>query len=298
MFFILCNVITMMVDGYPPLSPQTEQTLKSFNLLFTVIFIFEFVINHLAFGLFGYWSDVSMAFDGFIVITSIIELNTSGKGSLTALRGFRLLRVVKLAKNITSFRILVKAIGHTVMSLFPLFVVLALTIFVFTLMGMTFFATYFRFEDDDEGRRALTDPGPYCIAYEECMNCPTIGPGCPTDCLDCIPRAHFDQLTWGLVTCFQILSGENWNAVMYDGMLAYRNIDGKNYEYLAILYFFGLVVFGQLIILNLFLAVLMSNFDESSTKIRREEREKREKVLQQKRKSGVNPARASRSARR
>ena len=43
-------------------------------------------------------------------------------GSLTALRGFRLLRVVKLAKNITSFRILVKAIAQTVVSLLPLFV--------------------------------------------------------------------------------------------------------------------------------------------------------------------------------
>ena len=37
--------------------------------------------------------------------------------------------------------------------------VLALTIFVFTLMGMTFFATYFRFEDDDEARRAITMDG-------------------------------------------------------------------------------------------------------------------------------------------
>merc|ERR1719271_1039480 len=129
------------------------------------------------------------------------------------------------------------------------------------------------------------------------MNCPTIGPGCPTDCLDCIPRAHFDQLTWGLVTCFQILSGENWNTVMYDGMLAYRNIDGKNYEYVAILYFFGLVVFGQLIILNLFLAVLMSNFDEASSKIRKEEAEKRKEKQEARRKTTTETGRASLSQR-
>merc|ERR1719506_405054 len=297
MFFILCNVIIMMADGYPPLSPQTEQTLKSLNLIFTWIFILEFIVNHLAFGLWGFWSDVSMAFDGFIVITSIIELALSGKGSLTALRGFRLLRVVKLAKNITSFRILVKAIAQTVVSLLPLFVVLALTIFVFTLMGMTFFATYFRFEDDDEARRAITMDGPYCIPYAECYNCPKIGPGCPSECVDCIPRAHFDELTWGLVTCFQILSGENWNTVMYDGMLAYRNIDGKNYEYVAILYFFGLVVFGQLIILNLFLAVLMSNFDEASSKIRKEEAEKRKEKQEARRKTTTETGRASLSQR-
>ena len=58
------------------------------------------------------------------------------------------------------------------------------------------------------------DVGPYCIPYAECYNCPKIGPGCPSECVDCIPRAHFDELTWGLVTCFQILSGENWNTVM------------------------------------------------------------------------------------
>ena len=48
--------------------------------------------------------------------------SVQNSGSLTALRGFRLLRVVKLAKNITSFHILVKAIAQTVVSLLPLFV--------------------------------------------------------------------------------------------------------------------------------------------------------------------------------
>jgi uncharacterized membrane protein len=84
---------------------------------------------------------------------------------------------------------------------------------------------------------------------------------------------------------------------MYDGMLAYRNIDGNNYEYIAILYFFGLVVFGQLIILNLFLAVLMSNFDEASSKIRKEEAEKRKEKQEARRKTTTETGRASLSQR-
>lgn len=33
-----------------------------------------------------------------------------------------------------------------------------------------------------------------------------------------VPRAHFDTVAWGLYTVFQLLTTENWNNVMYDGM--------------------------------------------------------------------------------
>ena len=46
-------------------------------------------------------------FDGLIVITSFIELRLDGSGAITAFRGFRLLRIFKLAKKWTSFRVLV-----------------------------------------------------------------------------------------------------------------------------------------------------------------------------------------------
>jgi hypothetical protein len=56
------------------------------------------------------------------------------------------------------------------------------------------------------------------------------------------------------ITVFQILAGENWPAVMYDGVRATG--------WLGILYFIAWVVLGQFILLNLFLAVLMDNFDK------------------------------------
>merc|ERR1719343_658543 len=45
---------------------------------------------------------------------------------------------------------------------------------------------------------------------------------------DCIPRAHFDNFGWGFVTIFQIMTGENWNAIMYAGMRATRH---DNFEW-------------------------------------------------------------------
>lgn len=38
-----------------------------------------------------------------------------------------------------------------------------------------------------------------------------------------VSRANFDNILWSLVTIFQILTGENWNLVMYDGIRSQTN---------------------------------------------------------------------------
>lgn len=55
---------------------------------------------------------------------------------------------------------------------------------------------------------------------------------------------------------FGVLVGENWNDVMY---LCMRSIG-----WIASIYFISLIVFGNIIMLNLFLAILLGNFDEAS----------------------------------
>ncbi|TMW68721.1 hypothetical protein Poli38472_006189 [Pythium oligandrum] len=83
-----------------------------------------------------------------------------------------------------------------------------------------------------------------------------------------VPRANFDTILWSMVTVFQILTGENWNVVMYDGW--------RSAGWSAVLYFISLIVFGNFIVLNLFLAILLGNFEESSEDEKREEREREE----------------------
>ncbi|CAM9230438.1 unnamed protein product, partial [Laminaria digitata] len=50
----------------------------------------------------------------------------------------------------------------------------------------------------------------------------------------------------------QILSGENWNTVMYDA----RRATG----WVSVFYFVSLIIMGMMIVMNLFLAILLSNF--------------------------------------
>lgn len=69
---------------------------------------------------------------------------------------------------------------------------------------------------------------------------------------DGVPRHNFDTLVWAAVTVFQILTGEDWNQVMYDGVRAT--------SMWSTLYFVALIVIGDFMILNLFIAILLSNF--------------------------------------
>lgn len=67
-----------------------------------------------------------------------------------------------------------------------------------------------------------------------------------------VPRHNFNNIMWSAVTVFQILTGEDWNSIMYDCI-------SVTSPYSAF-YFVALIVVGDFMILNLFIAILLSNF--------------------------------------
>ncbi|CAB1336502.1 unnamed protein product, partial [Coregonus sp. 'balchen'] len=70
-------------------------------------------------------------------------------------------------------------------------------------------------------------------------------------------RSTFDTFPQALLTCFQILTGEDWNAVMYDGIMAYG---GPVFPQMIVcIYFVSLFVVGNYILLNVFLAIAVDN---------------------------------------
>jgi len=78
-----------------------------------------------------------------------------------------------------------------------------------------------------------------------------------------VPRANYDEILWAIVTVFQIMIGDQWNMVMYQ---AYSSSSKS-----AVSYFFFLVLFGKIILLNLFLAILLGYFEQASLMIREDQ---------------------------
>jgi len=250
---ILGNVVAMMMERFPP-DPSQDRPLFVVNVLFLVIFCLEMIIELVARGPGGYIRNATTAFDGFTTLVSIIEMSTGGEGGLKALRTLRLFRVLnKLATRFPALGVMMKAMVGTARDMRYWLVLFVLAQCIFTLMLMNFFANEFHFEETDVPptvfAKSISLPG------QEDAWCPGT-----TDKMrwnqrqDCIPRSNFDTFSTGFVTAFQIMTGENWNTIMYAGMRA------GGWPFFSLFVF--LILFGQTLFLSLFLSMLISKFGD------------------------------------
>jgi len=243
---ILINTAVLAADRYP-IDASEADSLEIVNFVCTILFAMEMVLKLVGLGPAEYVRDGFNVFDALIVVMSMVELAVSppaffgtedvgggAGGGISALRTFRLFRVFKLAASWPSLKNLLTTILKTVKDIGNFGVLLLLFIYIFALVGMQFFANQLCYEADT-GRVA-----------------PVVGSGSCPDQFE-RPRANFDHLTNAIATVFMVLTGENWNAVMYD---TWRSIGGG-----AVVYFILLVVIGNFIVLNLFLAILLGNFE-------------------------------------
>jgi hypothetical protein len=295
MTIITGNVINMCVTIYSmnDMFGHTERyaAVEILEITFLSIFIVEMFIMLTALGPKGYIKNPITAFDGFVVCISIIELvinktSDGGGGALSALRTFRLFRVMnKLANKWSKLKVLLKAMLHTGMALNYWLILFGLVLYIFTLMWIFFFGGQFQFDGesvDDFGK--LTDP-----KYADNKWCPeeytsgaapwVVGSQGTTHHFkqDCIPRAHFDTFTWGFVAVFQVMTGENWNTIMYAGMRASERWEHTIVPptFMAAMLFVVMILFGQTLFLSLFLSMLISKFDEVSHEFDKEEEKKK-----------------------
>ena len=264
MFFISGNVVVMALDQYPP-AVELDGFVAVSEYVFLCVFIIEMCIMIGAHGPKGYVMNPVTCFDGAIVTISIVQELVPGSagGGFAALRTLRLLRVMnKLANRWPSFRVLLKAMAQTGISLNYWLVLFLLVLYICTLMWMEFFSKQFHFVDVE-----AFDAPDASIGSSWCEG--IVGSFADLSVAQrkhaesCIPRAHFDTFQWSFITIFQIMTGENWNTVMYAGLRSKWNERGSFYlfpELMASL-FVLLILFGQILFLSLFLSMLISKFD-------------------------------------
>jgi uncharacterized protein YjbI with pentapeptide repeats len=266
------NTIVLAMDRHP-ISDSEQQTLEMTNFVFSFAFAVEMVIKLVAVGPRTYAQDYFNLFDGFIVLTSVFELvlewppaffsvvlnvgdddgssSDSGGGSsiLSVLRAVRLFRVFKLARSWKSMHQLLEKTLATFYSIGPFSFLMFIFIYIFALLGMQFFANRLRFDDHGFGLE---------IASEEWYAAEST-------------RLSFDSWLWAMTTVYVVLSGENWNVIMYD---CWR---GTGWP--ATIYFVMLVILGIFLMMNLFLAILLNNFsdlNDDPVKKKKLEEERRE----------------------
>nr|XP_061813751.1 sodium channel protein type 8 subunit alpha-like isoform X8 [Nerophis lumbriciformis] len=218
---IVLNTLFMAMEHYP-MTPHFEEVLSVGNLVFTGIFAGEMFAKLVAMDPYYYFQEGWNCFDGFIVSLSLVELGLQDVEGLSVLRSFRLLRVFKLAKSWPTLNMLIKIIGNSVGALGNLTLVLAIIVFIFAVVGMQLF-----------GKN-----------YKDCV-C-KIADNCK------LPRWHMHDFFHSFLIVFRVLCGE-WIETMWDCM----EVAGQT---MCLTVFMMVMVIGNLVVLNLFLALLLSSF--------------------------------------
>ncbi|XP_077170357.1 sodium channel protein type 4 subunit alpha [Paroedura picta] len=222
---IVLNTVFMAMEHYP-MTQEFNDVLGVGNLVFTGIFTAEMVLKLIALDPYEYFQVGWNIFDSIIVTLSLVELGLANVQGLSVLRSFRLMRVFKLAKSWPTLNMLIKIIGNSVGALGNLTLVLAIIVFIFAVVGMQLFGK----------------------SYKECV-CKIAA--------DCeLPRWHMHDFFHSFLIVFRILCGE-WIETMWDCM----EVAGQA---LCLIVFMMVMVIGNLVVLNLFLALLLSSFSADS----------------------------------
>ncbi|XP_012511278.1 PREDICTED: sodium channel protein type 9 subunit alpha [Propithecus coquereli] len=222
---IVLNTLFMAMEHHP-MTDEFKNALVVGNLVFTGIFAAEMVLKLIAMDPYEYFQVGWNIFDSIIVTLSLVELFLSEVEGLSVLRSFRLLRVFKLAKSWPTLNMLIKIIGNSVGALGNLTLVLAIIVFIFAVVGMQLFGK----------------------SYKECV--------CKINDDCTLPRWHMNDFFHSFLIVFRVLCGE-WIETMWDCM----EVAGQA---MCLIVYMMVMVIGNLVVLNLFLALLLSSFSSDN----------------------------------
>ncbi|XP_017265131.1 voltage-dependent L-type calcium channel subunit alpha-1D isoform X2 [Kryptolebias marmoratus] len=242
LLLVFLNTVASASEHYGQPKWLTEMQERA-NKILLLLFTLEMLMKMYAFGLQIYFMALFNRFDCFVVCggileTLLVEIDVIPPIGISVLRCIRLLRIFKMTRHWAALSDLVTSLLNSMKAICSLLLLLFLFLIIFALLGMQLFGGKFNFDETQ------------------------------------MKRSTFDSFPQALLTCFQILTGEDWNAVMYDGIMAYGGPVFPNM--VVCIYFVILFVCGNYILLNVFLAIAVDNLAGGGGKKKVEEKKEEE----------------------
>ncbi|CAG2107784.1 unnamed protein product [Medioppia subpectinata] len=251
---ILTNTITLAMR-YDGQSDQYSRVLNVLNIIFTALFTVEFLLKLMAFRFKNYFGDPWNCFDFFIVLGSLIDIvyeqlnptSLTDKVSsasvrptsvMNFLRLFRVMRLVKLLSRGEGIRTLLWTFVKSFQALPYVALLILMLFFIYAVIGMQVF-----------GKIALNNE------------------------TNIHRNNNFQTFFQAILVLFRSATGEAWQDIMLactynddvlcdpkseEGMSNDKSSCGSNF---AIPYFISFYILCSFLIINLFVAVIMDNFD-------------------------------------
>ena len=215
---ILVNTVFLALE-HDGMDADLLRVIDVANIVCTVLFILDVALRLYAQYPRAFFRDPFNAFDFAVVCMSIVEVIVSGSTAFTALRTLRLLRLFRLVSAWQSLRQLTTVLYGTLSRVSYFLAMLGLVLFIFALLGLHCFGGTF---DGDKFPAGVK------------------------------PRFHFDSVFWSFVTVFQVVTLDEWPAIMFN------TVHATNWA--AVIYFLAILVLMKYMILSVFTAILLQSF--------------------------------------
>uniref|UniRef100_H2ZHJ6 Sodium channel protein n=1 Tax=Ciona savignyi TaxID=51511 RepID=H2ZHJ6_CIOSA len=240
---ILMNMITLMMEHYK-MSTEWASALRGVDITFTALFSLEAGLKLIGMR-YHYFRDAFNVFDFIVILVSIIELsNVSGfilenlvalivsPTLLRVVRVFRVFRVLRVVRAARGIRRLILTLMISIPALFNIAVLLSVFIVIFAILGMTMFMNV-------KLNGALND------------------------------QVNFQTFGNSLMVLFRLVTSAGWNDVM-DPLMNTRDCEVSSHlapgncgdPVAAVIYFVAFICIVFLVIVNMYIAIILENFDE------------------------------------
>ncbi|KAK9410690.1 sodium channel protein type 2 subunit alpha-like [Crotalus adamanteus] len=216
---------------------KTIKTILEYaDKVFTYIFILEMLLKWVAYGFQAYFTNAWCWLDFMIVDVSLVSLianalDYSELGPIKTLRTLRALRPLRALSRFEGMRVVVNALVGAIPSIMNVLLVCLIFWLIFSIMGVNLFAEYARWRN---------------------------------------VRVNFDNVGAGYLSLLQIATFKGWMEIMYAAVDSTGVEKQPQYEHnlYMYLYFVGFIIFGSFFTLNLFIGVIIDNFNQQKKKIR------------------------------
>eukprot|EP00892_Ulva_mutabilis_P003109 jgi/Ulvmu1/1279/UM011_0003.1 len=236
---VVANVIIMALNTYGQSRSRTT-VFERINLVFSLVFIVEAVIKILGFGWRFYIRSGWNKFDFVLVVASVIDFAMAAVGSSVGggifnilrsqkiLRVTRITRMLKLIKSFKSLQSLFVTLWISLPAFWNVGALLLLIMFVYSYLGVQLLGT---------------------VRHRESIN----------------EHANFERFWMAMLTLFRVATNDEWLGIMIDAMDRSDCGEGGATNcgtWVAAPYFVSYIITVSIIMLNLFTAVIIENFEK------------------------------------
>lgn len=225
---IILSGVIVGVETYPQLYLKHVRLFQAIDQLIIGIFAIEIALKLLSFGR----SPLNYFKDPWnvfdFIIVAICFVPNVDTHFVTVLRLARILRVFRIISILPKLQILVNALLKSIPSMGYVVVLLSIVFYIYAVAGSFLFGK--------------SDP------------------------------VHFGSLHISMISLFKVLTLEGWTDIM--NIQLYGTTDpaaeeaGPPKSYASVLYFVSFILFGAMIIMNLFIGVIMNSMQESQDEIK------------------------------